>query len=226
MSSISNQGASIYEQVGLTRSRQVESNTEMGQSDFLKLMTTQLQNQDPFSPMENTEFLSQMAQFGTVSGVDRLNGSFDSLATALNGNRALQASMIVGSQVLVSSATHRLEADAGLSGAVDLPQPVADLSVRLEDQFGQVMGRIELGPQPAGLVEFDWNGVNASGVRAPAGTYRMVAEGNLGERTETFETLAMANVDSVSLGRGPGEFTLALAGLGEVSLDQVRQIKQ
>ena len=54
----------------------------------------------------------------------------------------------------------------------------------------------------------------------------MVAEGNLGERTETFETLAMANVDSVSLGRGPGEFTLALAGLGEVSLDQVRQIKQ
>ena len=136
MSSISNQGASIYEQVGLTRSRQVESNTEMGQSDFLKLMTTQLQNQDPFSPMENTEFLSQMAQFGTVSGVDRLNGSFDSLATALNGNRALQASMIVGSQVLVSSATHRLEADAGLSGAVDLPQPVADLSVRFEDQFG------------------------------------------------------------------------------------------
>ena len=225
MSTISNSTAGIFEQLGLTKAPESASSKDLGQTDFLKLMTTQLRNQDPFAPMENTEFLSQMAQFGTVSGVEKLNTGFQSLSDALNGNRALQASMIVGSEVLVPSDINQL-GDTGLIGAVDLEASAGDVTVRIEDMVGQTLATLYLGDQPAGLTEFRWNGETSNGTRAPAGTYRVVAEGGVGDRREGLETLASANVDSVSLGRGAGEFMLALAGLGDISLDQVRQIKQ
>ena len=225
MSTITNSTAGIFEQLGLTKAPESAGSKDLGQTDFLKLMTTQLRNQDPFAPMENTEFLSQMAQFGTVSGVEKLNTGFQSLSDALNGNRALQASMIVGSEVLVPSDINRL-GDTGLIGAVDLPAGTGDVTVRIEDMVGQTLATLYLGDQPAGLAEFRWNGETSNGTRATEGAYRMVAEGSVGDRREGLDTLASANVDSVTLGRGAGEFMLTLAGLGDISLDQVRQIKQ
>jgi flagellar basal-body rod modification protein FlgD len=62
----------------------------LGQDQFLKLMTTQMTHQNPNEPMKNGEFLSQMAQFGTVSGIQDLQESFANFATSINSDQALQ----------------------------------------------------------------------------------------------------------------------------------------
>ena len=118
--------ASIYEQLRAPGGT-APANDDMGQADFLKLMTTQLRNQDPFEPLENGEFLAQIAQFGTVTGIQELQQSFGDLSSALQSNRALQASVLVGKQVLVEGSQAELGADTPLRGAVELPAATSSM---------------------------------------------------------------------------------------------------
>ena len=80
MSSVGATGDSTYADLGLAVKTQTATKKTLGQEDFLKLMTTQLQYQDPFKPMDNGEFLGQMAQFSTVSSIQSLQSSFAQLA--------------------------------------------------------------------------------------------------------------------------------------------------
>ena len=218
---------SIYNDTGLTHAANIgKANDELGQEEFLELMTAQLRNQDPFSPMENGEFLSQIAQFGTVSGIKDLQGSFSNLSEALNSNRALQASVMVGQTVLFKSTENFLQADKPLTGAVKLPADTPNLSVTIATPTGQVVDQLNLGPQKSGIVEFSWDGHYADGQKKLAvGKYIVTAQGNIGQSSEAFDVLAAANVDSVTVGNGFSDFTLNLSGLGEIGLNDVVQIK-
>ena len=91
------------ESLGLAQKKPRVDKKEMGQEDFLKLMTTQLQNQDPMKPMENGDFLAQIAQFSTVDGIGKLQESFEALSGSLHSNQALQASGLIGRNVMVPS---------------------------------------------------------------------------------------------------------------------------
>ena len=92
----------VFNQLGLTQTPETKkANDELGQAEFLELMTSQLKFQDPLKPMENGDFLAQMAQFGTVSGINDLNANFNSMAASFQSNQALQASTLVGRKVLV-----------------------------------------------------------------------------------------------------------------------------
>ena len=93
-------------QLGLTQPK-AEKKKELGQEAFLNLMITQLKNQDPFKPLDSGEFLGQLAQFGTVSGLQDLQTKFDSLSSALVSNQALQAASLVGHTALVPSSRWR-----------------------------------------------------------------------------------------------------------------------
>lgn len=226
MSDIDRLTANVYEQLGLSRSLDDGSkrNDELGQDDFLKLMLTQLQNQDPFKPMENGDFLGQMAQFGTVSGIGELQATVSSLSTMLQSNKALQASTMVGRRVLVPSQTATLESGGALQGAVDLGRSVASLRIDIETPQGELLHQLTLGSQAAGLVDFSWNGVLADGRIAAPGEYRIRAQASDRESTESFETLAVATVQSVTLGRAGEDLTLSLQGMGETDLATVRRI--
>jgi flagellar basal-body rod modification protein FlgD len=217
-----NPTASVYEQ--LNAPPRASSNDDMGQSDFLKLMTTQLRNQDPFEPIENGEFLGQIAQFGTVSGIQELQQSFGDLSSALQANRALQASVLVGKQVMVSGSQAELAADTGLHGAVEVPGAVSDLHVRVLGIGGETLADIELGAQAGGIVEFQWDGELADGTRALAGTYTLSAAAGVAGEEQALATLAVANVNSVTLGNGADDVRLDLGALGEIALSDVRRI--
>ena len=82
---------------------QQRSNDELGQEDFLTLMISQFRNQDPFEPMDNGDFLGQLAQFGTVSGIENLNSAFAGLAGSIQSEQALQAANLVGRDVLAAT---------------------------------------------------------------------------------------------------------------------------
>ena len=85
-----------YSNLGLALQSSDKKRTELGQDAFLKLMTAQMQHQDPFKPMESGEFLGQIAQFSTVSGIQAMQESLAGLSTALTSNQTLQAANLVG----------------------------------------------------------------------------------------------------------------------------------
>jgi flagellar basal-body rod modification protein FlgD len=200
-----------------------QKKSQLGQDDFLRLMVTQLKNQDPLKPLESTEFLSQLAQFSTVSGVESLNTSFGTLASSLNSNQALQASGLVGNRVLAPGNSAMLGVTGDLEGAVDLPSSASAVAVDIIDASGATVRTINLGPQDLGLVHFNWDGNNAAGQRAAAGKYTLSAHANIAGGTEAVSALGVARVDSVTLNGADG-LILNLAGLGPLPFGQVRQI--
>jgi len=216
----------IYSQLGLTNSQETteKSNDKLGQAEFLELMTAQLKFQDPLEPMENGDFLGQMAQFGTVSGINELNSAFTSMSTSFQENQALQASTLVGRKVLVPSDTAYLADGKNISGSIDLKQPANQVTISITDSAGQLIHRQELGLQQTGLVDFSWDGLDQNGNRMPADSYRISAELNHGSDVSAGETLAVADVESVTLGKAGQDLTLSVTGLGDFSLSQIRKI--
>ena len=212
--------------LGLTQqTTQAEAATEgaLQQEDFLELMVAQFSNQDPFAPMENGDFLGQLAQFGTVSGIEELQGSFETIADSLYSDQALQASTLIDHEVLAPGTVGVLESNGSLQGAVELATSAVGVDVRILDATGVQVGRVELPTQGAGLARFEWNGLNESGQRVAPGQYRLEATALGPGVSEQLPTLVQARVDSVSLG-GSGGILLDLEGIGELSLDEVRRI--
>lgn len=220
---------SLYQDIGLrTAAPKVSSQNEedLGQEDFLELMTAQLQNQDPFAPMESGDFLGDMAQFGTVSGIEQLQKSFEGLASSLFSNQALQASSLVGKSAMVPSGSGHMSGDDGMGTVIELPSTVADLSVTVTDSVGQVIRRQDLGIQPAGEVAYQWDGKDEKGNLMPAGTYNISANATLNGTSTAMSTLIEGRIESVSLGGGGAEMNFNLTGMGSVGFNDIKQIKE
>ena len=215
----------LYTQLGLSRNNSTDKNAkdELGQAEFLELMTTQLKFQDPMKPMENGDFLAQMAQFGTVSGINELNTSFSSMSTALQSNQALQASTMVGRNVLIPGNQSRLSEDGKLNSAVDL-ESSAQVIVNIKDANGQLIHRMDMGVQQAGLHTIEWNGLNDEGQPASPGMYTVSAEVRQGENVSEGSMLTTVQVESVTLGKAGQDLTLTVSDLGDISMSQVRKI--
>ena len=90
----------------------------LGQADFLKLMTAQMQNQDPFNPVDNTQMVAQMAQFSSLSGISQMNTTLQSIADKLTGTSANDALAYVGKTVLTQGDTAFGRTTGVIAGAV------------------------------------------------------------------------------------------------------------
>ena len=132
---------------------------KLGQEDFLKLMTTQLQNQDPFAPMENGEFIAQMAQFSTVTGIAELGETMKDVSSKIGETRIATATNMLGHSVLVPGKVARIDSDGALHGVLDLPSASTNVNVVFKRENGDHIDTINLGSHSAGLVGFSWNGV-------------------------------------------------------------------
>lgn len=221
-----NTASSVLEQLAIQQSKPTPSKT-LSQDTFLKLMVAQMNNQDPQKPMESGEFLSQLAQFGSLNAITGLQKSFESLASTLQSNQALQASTMVGRTVLVEGNFMTTgSAGAGISGVVVVPAATGELNLKVFNSSGQLVKEIPLGAQPAGQVQFNWEGLDSEGGAAPAGTYRITAEALINGQTTGLTTQLEAKVQSVSLQSGGTGALLNLAGLGSVKMDSVRAVKQ
>lgn len=197
----------------------------LGQTEFLDLMVAQLKNQDPFKPMENGDFIAQMAQFSSVSGLNKLQSSFDSLANSLQSNQALQASTLVGRSVLVPSSEAVLNQTGNVRGILDLQQSTPNITLSVMDAKGELVKTLQLGGHAAGEVPFVWDGTNNSGEKMPNGKYTLVADGQGPDSRFSVGTYVNASVESVTIGNGGQQLTLNLQDLGQVSFSQVREIK-
>ena len=220
------QDAALFEDLGLSRSLQDSSKrNELGQEDFLKLMTTQLRNQDPTKPADNAEFMSQLAQFGTVTGIEDLKTEIQNLAGSLVSNQTFQAAGMLGREVLIPATQGVLEPDGVIAGAVELSNPVSSMNIGVYDPGGQLVRNVSLGSQSPGMVAFNWDGLATDGTAVPPGRYTIRAEAISGGINEAYDVLIADKVQSVSLPAAGKALTMELAGLGEVNFSDIRQIR-
>ncbi|MDH5446317.1 MAG: flagellar hook assembly protein FlgD [Gammaproteobacteria bacterium] len=224
-------GPPSFDELGLTR-KEEKKDKNLGQDEFLSLMIAQMGNQDPMKPMENGEFISQMAQFSAAKGMKEIKDSFTSLAEALQSSQALQASSMVGRTVTVPGDTAVLPEDGQLEGTVDLKSTAQELVVSITDEAGQLLKKIHLGRQPAGQIDFSWDGTIDRGVNNPdasteqadPGKYKIRAEVFFEGKPEAVDTLVKDKVESVSIGKGVKSIMLNLSNSGSSTLSNVKEV--
>ena len=208
----------------VTETTEKKDQGALATEDFLALMTAELQNQDPLKPLENGDFLEQIASFSTVSGIGDLNNSFSNVAQSLQSGQALQASALVGREVSTPSALAEVTTGGGINAKINVDTPVSDLTVQIYNEQGVPIRTISMG-SAAGTVDFSWDGRDESGQAVASGLYQYNATGTVGQQRTAFETETIARVDSVVVGSGSQGLTVNLSGIGAVPFSDVKEIK-
>jgi flagellar basal-body rod modification protein FlgD len=227
MSAVSN-ATSSYSTTGLSLTGSTVTSTPTGsimtQSDFLQLLTTQLQDQDPTQPMDNSQMAAELAQFATLSTTQDIDTNIQTLSSNLSSgmqtSQVLSASNLVGKQVLVPSSTLAYSGSA-VGGAVNVTT-AGDVVVTIKDSNGNTVNTIDLGTQQTGLSQFSWNGTDSNGNTLSNGTYSISA--NSGGSSAALDTYASGSVTGVGYGGSSTGTYVQVAGIGGVPLSQVAQI--
>lgn len=191
----------------------------LSEADFLKLLTTQLEKQNPLNPQNPSDFAAELAQFSTASGVQALNQT-------LGAGGGVQAAGLVGKNVAVAGNALLLGANGGAQGAFKLSGPASDVKLTIADASGSVVSVVDLGPMGAGSQNFTWNGQGPDGKAQVAGTYSFSIKATAASSaiTVTATPYAVVPVTSVVLG-GQNGTTLNLGGgLAPVALTAVQEV--
>lgn len=221
---VNNELSTVLAQYSRTEETQ-STDKELGKDEFLKLLVTQMENQNPLEPQENGEFIAQLAQFSSLEGIDNLNDTMGGFVSTYQSNLALEATALVGRQVQVQTDTSWMTAGEPFSGVLKLPVSSQSVSAAIYDQSGQLVRTIDLGAQQGGDVELSWDGLDQDGNSLPSGMYTVTASAQIDGKAEQLTTYLGANVNSVTLGTNGGTTTLNLAGIGKVNLSDVETIQ-
>ncbi|MDP1634198.1 MAG: flagellar hook assembly protein FlgD [Gallionellaceae bacterium] len=197
------------------------SQTSETQDRFLKLLVTQMKNQDPLNPLDNAQVTSQMAQLSTVTGIEKLNATVQALSNSMMSAQSLQAAAMIDRIALVPGKQIDM-LDGKSNGALELIQPADKVTVSITDKDGNLVRKLEVGAQDAGVVDFVWDGTDNNGATVDNGSYYFSATAVLKGNNTSPTTLSYGLVGSVSLTSGGP--LLGMGTLGEVGLDSVRRI--
>ncbi|AAM41239.1 flagellar hook assembly protein FlgD [Xanthomonas campestris] len=216
-------GSDLYNSLGLTTSSKVAKKEDaLGQADFLKLMTEQLQHQDPLKPMENSAFLGQLAQFSTVQGIGDLNTKVGNFSDSMNSDQVLKGAALVGHNVLVPSAQVAIDATGSAKGVVAATS-AGFVNFEITDANGTFVKQLSVPASAAGEVSFAWDGTDANGNRMAAGKYGITAtQTDTAGAKSKLATYVDAPVDSVTI--GSDGLYLNLTGLGTSPLANVLRV--
>ena len=193
---------------------------QLGQEDFLKLMTVQLQNQDPFAPVDNADFIAQMAQFSTVTGITSMDESLKNVAAKLGETRIATAANMLGHSVLVPGKIARADDDGSVNGVIDLPSASTNVNVVFKSQNGEIIDTINLGNQSSGLVGFAWHGAPKDMIENDEPIF-VEAYANSGKGMEGVSSSIFAEVLSSSAGDGDSGVMLDVRDYGTISANEV-----
>ena len=199
--------------------------SELDQQAFLNLMVTQLKNQDPMKPMESADFLSQIAQFGTVNGITGLQKSLTTMSTAMTSSQALQASTMVGRDVVIPRDSFTFKTGNKAPIAAELASDASNVNISIKDAAGQTVFEKSLGPKKAGELSYEWNGLRNNGEPAADGKYTVKVSATIAGVPTALTPAMTARVDSVSLGRNGLPPTLNVDGYGAVDMAEVLKIQ-
>lgn len=200
------------------------------ENQFLTLLTTQLQSQDPTNPMDNSAITSQMAQISQVTGMQNLNQTMQSLLSSQLSSQSLMAAGTIGGQALVSgnSLTWGGSGSAGVGAGVSLASAASQMAVTVKNAAGQTVDTINVSNPTSGMNTFTWDGTDGNGNVEPAGNYTFsataTATGTNGSATAVTATpYANQTIKAVSWDSS-GNPQLVLSGGQTVAMSAVQQI--
>ena len=206
----------VLRDLGFLRENEVEKNqNQLNQESFLTLMTTQLMNQNPTKPMDNGQFLGQMAQFSTVSGIQDLDKSIKGLLNNSLQNQRLQATSIVGKEVLVTAGTFENIGAKTIQGEVNLNSSADRLEIKVYNSANAVVRTIPSRSATVGQHSFTWDGRNDAGNAVNDGQYRFVAEVTRNDNVSVTPVSVYDNVESIAFNDN-GSIELNLTHQGSI----------
>lgn len=222
-----NSAQSTSTDYSVLNSKTTTSKTDMEeqQDRFMKLLVTQLQNQDPMNPMDSAETTSQMAQINMVTQLSQLNTSLTSMMSTFSAQQTLQAAGVIGKSVLAPGSSVGFDGSAAVDFQANIPSGLRGGVVQILDSVGSVVREMEFGAQAfTGYGAFSWDGNKTDGTAAPGGNYTVKAYGVDSTGTATaLETQTWQKVTSVALSGGSTQ--MVLADGSAVDLSAVAQIR-
>lgn len=197
-------------------------NMNEAQDRFLKLLVSQMKNQDPMNPMDNAQVTSQMAQISTVTGIGQLNDTISGFLGKLSGLESLQGAALAGRQVLVSGNSLDL-AGGNATAGFELPAAADGVTLSVKDSSGRTLYRSNLGAQTAGVHSFSWNGLTTTGDRVADGRYTFTLEATAAGTAVPAMSLAYGKVNGVT--PASDGLKLDLGSLGIRAYSDVKQVQ-
>lgn len=217
----------ILDKLGVNKQEEMTTKRrdQLGQADFLKLMTTQLQNQDPFAPMDNADFIAQMAQFSTVTGITDMGETLKGMSDQLQEFRIATASNLLGHSVLVPGNLARPDENGEIHGVVDLPSSASTSNIRFTNAQGEILHQVDMGAQPRGLVGFSWLDI-PSEILESGDAIRVEAYADTGNGLEAVSPSVFADVLAATTGNGRDGVQLDVRDYGTISAAEVIKFRK
>jgi flagellar basal-body rod modification protein FlgD len=202
--------------------------TELGQEDFLALMVAQLKNQDPFKPLDPSQYVGQLAQFSSVSGLSSMNQQLTNLTNSLRGNQVLDGAGLIGRTVVAPGSNVYLDAATNTDrilpqGMVDVPAGASSVQLIVKDSTGVTVKSQSI-DNSRGMQGFSWDGTTNGGGNAPAGSYKIEVVAKVGNENVSLGTSVAARVSSVALDPSNGSLVLTTDPLGDVGMSDVERV--
>lgn len=198
----------------------------LGQDDFFALLTTELSNQDPTNPADNNQLIAQVTAFAQADSLEQLNEQFTNLASSITSSQALQATGLVGREVLIEGNVVPLGETGEVTGVAVAETGVQNLSLIIENSVGEAVRTINLGNQPAGRVDFEWDGTDQSGNRLPPGEYTITASALVDDVREDLPLAHNRRVESVNVGSSTEGVILNISGNSSITFSNVIEISE
>jgi flagellar basal-body rod modification protein FlgD len=208
-------------QAALAAAQSKKNDQTLGIEEFLTLMTAQLKNQDPMKPLEGTEFISQLATFGTVSGVQEMKESMELLASSLRSTQTLNGSSMIGRNVLVEADSFTHTQGGTVSGELEVPAGTTSMQIRITDSTGAVVREMTL-DTTEGTRTFTWDGLKTNGTPAESDEYEIEAVATVAGQTGSLPVMLSGRVSSVSI--VGTNLMLNTPALGAVDMTDVRRV--
>lgn len=219
---------SLLKDLSINKKKDEEEGAKASANDknmFMTLLLAQIKNQDPLKPQEQTDFVAQLAQFSTLEGVQNLNTTINDIGSMYRSSQALQATALVGRDVLHSGGKAYLEAGGTIKGVIDAGQAAGDLKMTIKDSSGAVVASRELGNTGDAATPFEWDGKDNNGNALAAGKYSVVIEGNADGKNKALSTSVYNQVGSVSIVDKNGGMVLNLNGVGQIASTDIQEVR-
>ena len=196
---------------------------EMGQTAFLTLFTTQLQNQNPLDPMENEAFVAQLAQFSQLEATTKMSDSLQTLVSSMSGERMSSAASLIGKSVAISDGK-AIKSGGEVEGSISLANDVDSITLKVYSSTGALVRTGQIGAQKKGDYPFSWDGNDGEGNPLEDGIYRIEASVNRFGTASKAPVVTMANVRSVTTDAATGDMKVELDDGSLVSMTEVKRI--
>ena len=196
-----------------TASTAATGGSALGKDDFLKLLTAQLSNQDPLNPMDNTQFVAQLAQFSALEQQMQANTNLEGIAIAQSAMNNAQVTQLVGKTVEAKGNGLSLQGGVPVNASYTADSAAADVTVTIRDAGGKVVRTMPLGEQSAGAHNVIWDGANDGGTKQPDGTYTIeVSAKDAGGKTVSTSTNVTGLVTAVSFTASGAQLVIGATG--------------